>query len=1194
MRFETLHLERYGHFTGKCLDLSGDAVLLHIVHGRNEAGKSTILSAIADLLFGFPARTTFNFPHDYESLRIGATIVSRAGEKLSFKRRKGNARTLRSDDDLVLPDGALVHFLGDADRSLFERMFGLDHTRLREAGHRMLENDGDLGRSLFEAGSGLGGVDRVLGSLQGELDTLGTPERKSAKKPLWQAAESYSESQKTKRELALRHEEFHAAELALDKAVAAKAGINDGLASIRERRSRLERIRRAGPILIEIDRLAQELSAFADVPDLPAGFEAERLRYEERLLQAENAVGATRAAHEVLAREFDAIPAIDTLTRFAAEIGTLQTRLGEYLKGVADEPKLARDIARFDDEIGRLVASLGIALGPAEAEDRIPKKPLVAKIRSAVRDGDKLRTKLDKAKDESARAENALAEAEEDLARLDGIADPAIAQSFLEAAARHGDVTASLAKRRRDTSKVARELDEAMRRLGGWTAGIEALAATAFPDLDTIRDYEERFQKIAAEKAVAARGLDEASAEIRDIAASIESIKAAGEIPTTEVVAAARDRRDALWHLLRRSKIDGLDDAGARPNESASDADLVGDYELSVRQADELADRKASEAQRVARFAELTGRRERVSRQAEGDRATVERLGRALDALASDWTEAWAAIGMNSAAPAVARAFLAAKDEALRRLADKRQADAELALATEAEARARDLLVSAARSLGLTVPADLTFDDLDRRVRAATKAQESEWKKRQAAEEAARRTSRALQEKTKEVAALEAAMQAWTEDWSGLVREVSCPADAGPDEATAVLEIWDHMRDPVTKRTDTARRLEGLRADTARFRDDLHCLVAEIDGLFREREEPLGLDLAAEPKAILQELGPRLEEETLRLATREDVRKRRDTAKLTSDNAQAALVAARTALADLRRLHGLDEAADLASLGRRAAEKHSLAESLRKRREDLAKSGEGFDEEALREQCSSSSPDAAAAEVAALHARETELVQDGQAAAQEETRARQALDTLRAKTGAAEADAKGRDAALAFAGHAERWLLLETARQLMNRAVERYRIQNEDPMVRRASELFTRIAISADNPIVKLAIDYRDGPNPVIVGRRSDGRSCDVPEMSEGTRDQLFLCLRIAAIELYAKAREPLPFIADDLFVTSDDDRVVPGLAALAELGRTTQVLLFTHHRHVVDAAKTLPSDAVKVHELFGLRDLAAAEPGPA
>jgi chromosome segregation protein len=1186
MRFEALHLERYGHFTGTSFEFGGDDVRLHIVHGRNEAGKSTILAAIADLLFGFPARTTLNFQHDYESLRIGATIVSKRGERLAFRRRKGNARTLRTEADQVLCDGALLPFLGEADRGLFERMFGLDHTRLREAGKRMLESDGDLGRSLFEAGSGIGGATKVLQSLQDELDAIGTPERRSAKKPLWLAEAAFTEAQRAKRERALRHDEFHAAEKVLAAAIAAKAKINAELGRVRERRSRLERIRRIGPILTDIDRLDRNLCACTEVPDLPPSFEADRLACTEACAAAQHAAETARSAHETLDRELEAIPSHAILTPFAIEIGALQTRLGEYLKGVVDEPKLARDVARFDEEIGRLLTSLGMALGPDEVDDRIPKKPLVARIRTAIREGDKLRATLERAAEEVARAQRDLAAAEEALAGLDGTVDPAAADALLAAVARHGDITAMLAKQRLEASKAGRALDEAARRLERWTGGIETLAATRFPPHETIRDYEQRLQALEIEKAAAARRLAEVSTELRDIAAAIETLEAAGDIPTTEAVAAERDRRDALWRELRRHRTEASVAVGGETDDRLRDLERIGHYETSVRRADELADRKVSEAQRIARFAELSGRRERSVREAADERGRLERMGRETDALVAAWSAAWAAIGMTADSAPAMRDFLRAKDETLHHLAEKRRTDADLALALQAEARVRDLLLSAAQLLDVTSAADLELENLELRVRAAAETKNRDWNARGSAEATARRARRSLQEKRGEVAALESAREAWARDWSNLVRDLSCAADAGPDEATAVLEVWDQIREPLTKRAETARRLDGLRADIDRFRDDLARLVAAIEQLAGERGDgDVSGDAGGDPKAVLQSLAPRLEREKLRLAKRADVETRRDAAAIASDAAERDLAAARAALTALRCRYDLGDTADLADLGRKAAEKRAIVGALRDRRQALAAASDGFDEHALREQCASFAPDAAEAEVAELVAYEDELVREGQAAAQAETGARQNFEALLGKSGAAEAEAEGRVAALAFAGHAERWLVLETARRLLLRAIERYRAENEHPMISRAGELLGRIAASAQNPIVRLRADHRDGPAPVIVGQRRDGRSCGIPEMSEGTRDQLFLCLRIAAIELYAKEREPLPFVADDLFVTSDDERVVPGLAALAELGRTTQVLLFTHHRHVVEAAETLPCGSVKVHHLAGLRE---------
>ena len=86
--------------------------------------------------------------------------------------------------------------------------------------------------------------------------------------------------------------------------------------------------------------------------------------------------------------------------------------------------------------------------------------------------------------------------------------------------------------------------------------------------------------------------------------------------------------------------------------------------------------------------------------------------------------------------------------------------------------------------------------------------------------------------------------------------------------------------------------------------------------------------------------------------------------------------------------------------------------------------------------------------------------------------------------------------------------------------------------------------------------------------------------MSEGARDQLYLALRLAYLEDYAKRTEPIPFLGDDLFMTFDDTRTKNGLVALAALSQDVQPILFTHHRHVVELAQQALGGEVDVMEL--------------
>ena len=53
MRIRNLHIDGFGHFADKTIEFDAGLVVLH---GSNEAGKSTLINFIRTILFGFPTR----------------------------------------------------------------------------------------------------------------------------------------------------------------------------------------------------------------------------------------------------------------------------------------------------------------------------------------------------------------------------------------------------------------------------------------------------------------------------------------------------------------------------------------------------------------------------------------------------------------------------------------------------------------------------------------------------------------------------------------------------------------------------------------------------------------------------------------------------------------------------------------------------------------------------------------------------------------------------------------------------------------------------------------------------------------------------------------------------------------------------------------------------------------------------------
>jgi uncharacterized protein YhaN len=118
-----------------------------------------------------------------------------------------------------------------------------------------------------------------------------------------------------------------------------------------------------------------------------------------------------------------------------------------------------------------------------------------------------------------------------------------------------------------------------------------------------------------------------------------------------------------------------------------------------------------------------------------------------------------------------------------------------------------------------------------------------------------------------------------------------------------------------------------------------------------------------------------------------------------------------------------------------------------------------------------------------------------------------------------------------------------------------FRVSHQGPILSRASALFTQLTLES---FTQLETHYNAKDQPVLVGVRAEGRQVSVDGMSDGTRDQLYLALRLASLEHYLARNEPLPLIVDSILIQFDDQRAKVALQMLAQLSTRIQVIFFT------------------------------------
>ena len=87
----------------------------------------------------------------------------------------------------------------------------------------------------------------------------------------------------------------------------------------------------------------------------------------------------------------------------------------------------------------------------------------------------------------------------------------------------------------------------------------------------------------------------------------------------------------------------------------------------------------------------------------------------------------------------------------------------------------------------------------------------------------------------------------------------------------------------------------------------------------------------------------------------------------------------------------------------------------------------------------------------------------------------------------------------------------------------------------------------------------------------AEGHSLPVEVLSRGTREQLFLSLRLALASSYARRGAPLPLVLDDVLVNFDAERAKAAAAVLRDFAAAGhQLLIFTCHEHILKLFKSL------------------------
>ncbi len=1167
MRIERLELAAFGPFTGRVLHFDSDLPGLHVVHGPNEAGKSSALRGLQALLFGFPPRTGDNFLHAYDQLLVGGRLRRDDGLALAFRRRKKAKNDLFDEADGPLGADALAPFLHGMGQDMFSSMYGIDHETLVRGGQGILDQEGEVGQALFAAGAGFASLRSVLKGLEDEADDLFKP--RASTKALTAALARYKELQSQLRSASLAGHDWQKHSQALAEAEREVAALSARRDELSRSLHRLERLQRALPFLSRRRMLLEKLQEMGEVFALAEDFGLRRRALEEKGRTLRVRLDAAEARSRETAERMAALGADRTVIDHAEDIENLHQRLGAYRKGLEDRPGLDGRRSTFKIEAAHLLRRIRPELDVERAETLRPGLAKRRTVQTLAQRHEAVFQGVRQAGTRLAELQRDLESRRAELAALGREADGSALALAIGAARKAGDLDEELRQRVADGQRLRGVCLASLERLGLWRGSLEAVPSLRLPLPETVNEFEAALQRRDEELRRLRQEEERAVQNLESLERELRAIEHAAVVPSEADLADCRARREEGWGLLRRQWMDG-EDIEAQSRIYAVEGTLPEAYEQWVAKADLTADRMYREADRVQKHAHLLAGIESAGSVLEGLRGAVAVELAEREALLSRWRDQWAPCGIEPLGPREMRAWRANFDDLGRKVEELDRARAELGVRQARRAELRELLLRELEALGEA--ADRTGEELAPALRRAEAVADALGAGRVRRETLARSVAELSSAVGKaEVAADAARRQAdeWREAWAEAMAFLGLAGGASPEEAADYVETVQECLAKLDEEDVLRKRIAGIDRDARTFEDDVRGVCRLVDPSAADLDAALAVGRL---KALLAQA---VREQTVRARLEEDAAQaEREIRSLSEDMAVVG-----EGLAALRAEARVDDDEGMAEAERRFAAWSQLRGEADKVEADLAGMAEGGSLDDLESLAREHDADALPGRLAELRLELREKVEPRlQELAEVIGREKNELARMDGGDAAARVAEEMQEVLATISRLTGRYIRLKVASGVLRAEIERYRAANQGPLLSMASDLFRDLTLSS---FAGLHADMDENDRPVILGLRPGGERVRVDGMSSGTRDQLYLSLRLASLDWRARNAEPMPFIVDDILINFDEARSAATLRALAAMADRTQVILFTHQAHVADLARGLgDGERVFVHGL--------------
>nr|WP_319491862.1 AAA family ATPase [uncultured Desulfobacter sp.] len=1169
MRINRLDLMAFGHFTEKTLDLSDGNLGLHIIYGDNEAGKSTSLRALIDWLFGIQTRTSYNFLHANPQLRIGGELQRLDGQKIEFIRRKGNKDTLlKYADSEPLDESRFLQFLpAGMDDILFTKLWGIDYDRLIAGGEELLAQSGDLGQALFSAAVGTANLRKILEQMKKSAVELFTP--RGSKAVLNKAISDYKAAQKTMRDAALPVSNWKALHGQLTQMNADINNVEQIISKKNKQKNRLERINRVKGALAQRRNYISKIESLGTVLPLPQDFAAQYKTAEAALQNALDVKERLEVKLDDLNKESESLSVRDDLLKNEDAILKLYKDLGAVEKTNADRPGQdgKRRLLRNDAENRLKCIRPDFDLDNADQlrpllNNKKWISELVQKHSLLIQKEAGLDRTLKDLQDEQKSLQSKLEDIPQshiDLTQLN---------ASIAAARKSGDIEQRLNEIKIQVEQETAAWKNEFARLGNYQGSADALLSLRLPVPETIDRFEKENDDLTEQSKTAVRKKQELTEEKKQAEQELNALLRKEDVPQIADLETLRKRRDAGWVLIKQKYI-LQQDISDRLLAYERKADLPAVYEEHVRQADYISDRLRLDADQVVKRAELEAKIAGIASRLNDLSAVLENIKKELTDFGIRWTNIWKPLNIISGTPREMKQWLLKAERLIEKIQTAKGFVANKEKLAETCDQLKQLMATQISQF------DTSQETKGKRLEALismceqrVEQEEKERDKRRQVTLSLKDSQIRLNRTQDELKAVKNDLMAWSDEWTKAVDGLSPNSHVPPQTATELFDNLVLFFQKFDESEALRKRIYGMDKVTQDFHHKVYEFAGRI-GIKTEDQDAQAiaallhrdLNAAREARASFVKLKDQLDEKKQEL----------NAADITIRQSQKKII-------ELKSQAKVDSGEELISAAEKSNNKRELVKQIETLEQELNRNGDGLSIDLLEKELNDCDIDLIENQMESVSI-ELKNVQAQRDSLRDQRRTIQ--NEIEDKDGTALAAGAAAQAELHLADigqYAEQYLRLQIGALILEQQIENYRKENQAPVLGRAGELFAKLTLGS---YAGLRDELDASGKPILLGVRPNDHEVPITGMSDGSRDQLYLALRLATLEQHVKKEEPMPFVVDDILIGFDDDRTRVCLEVLAQLSTNIQVLLFTHHQRVLELADNCnESDKIFQHRL--------------